>query len=47
MLMQGSANAAVFEAYVEQILVPTLHKGQIVVMDNLRVHKRILVNRCL
>ena len=39
MLMQGSANAAVFEAYVEQILVPTLHKGQIVVMDNLRVHK--------
>ncbi len=31
--------ARVFETYVEKVLVPTLHKGQIVVMDNLSVHR--------
>jgi transposase len=35
----GSANAAAFETYVEQLLLPSLHAGQIVVMDNLRAHK--------
>jgi transposase len=28
-----------FLAYVEQVLAPTLHKGDIVFMDNLRTHK--------
>ena len=28
-----------FLAYVEQVLVPTLRKGDIVFMDNLRTHK--------
>jgi transposase len=35
----GSTTAQVFEAYVEQILVPTLKAGQVVVMDNLTAHK--------
>lgn len=35
----GSINAAVFEAYVEQALAPTLRPGQVVVMDNLSAHK--------
>jgi transposase len=35
----GSTTREVFEAYVERILVPTLRAGQIVVMDNLAVHK--------
>ena len=26
-------------AYVEQVLVPTLKPGDVVIMDNLRVHK--------
>ncbi len=39
MIIEGAANGAAFEAYVEHILVPSLQKGQIVVMDNLRVHK--------
>jgi transposase len=39
MLIEGSVNAAAFEAYVEHLLVPSLHPGQIVVMDNLSVHK--------
>jgi transposase len=32
-------NGDAFLAYVEQVLVPTLRPGDIVVMDNLRAHK--------
>lgn len=39
MILPGSANAVAFEIYVEQLLVPSLQAGQIVVMDNLRAHK--------
>jgi transposase len=35
----GPMNGAVFLAYVEQILVPTLAPGDVVVMDNLPAHK--------
>jgi transposase len=35
----GAMNGAVFLAYVEQVLVPTLKPGDIVIMDNLRCHK--------
>jgi transposase len=39
----GSANMIAFELYIEQILVPSLHAGQIVVMDNLQAHKSVRV----
>jgi transposase len=39
MILEGSATGAAFEIYVEQLLAPSLHVGQIVVMDNLRAHK--------
>ena len=39
MILEGSATSAAFEIYVEQLLAPSLHAGQIVVMDNLRAHK--------
>ncbi len=39
-IIDGSANGDLFEAYVEQILVPTLHSGEIVILDNLSIHKR-------
>ena len=39
MIIEGSVNAVAFEAYVEHILAPSLLKGQIVVLDNLSVHK--------
>jgi transposase len=39
MILEGSANAAAFEIYVEQLLAPSLQAGNIVVMDNLRAHK--------
>jgi len=32
-------NGAAFLAYVEQVLVPTLSPGDIVIMDNLVCHK--------
>lgn len=35
----GAMNGNVFLAYVEQILVPSLSTGDIVVMDNLPAHK--------
>jgi transposase len=39
MIIEGSVNALAFEAYVEQLLVPSLSAGQIVVLDNLSAHK--------
>ena len=39
MLLDGPMNGATFKAYVEQVLVPDLNPGDIVVMDNLPAHK--------
>lgn len=37
--VEGATTGAVFEAYVEKVLVPTLRPEHIVVMDNLSAHK--------
>lgn len=37
--LEGAINATVFEQYVQDMLVPTLRPGDIVVMDNLASHK--------
>jgi transposase len=39
MVVDGSMNGEMFLAYIEQCLVPTLHRNDIVVMDNLAAHK--------
>jgi transposase len=39
LILEGSANTTAFEVYVEQLLAPSLHAGQIVIMDNLQAHK--------
>ncbi len=39
LVVEGSTNAVVLEAYIERMLAPTLQSGQIVVMDNLSAHK--------
>lgn len=39
MVLDGPMTGAAFLAYVEQILVPTLQPGDIVVMDNLPAHR--------
>ena len=39
MTIEGATNTEVFQAYVREILVPTLRSGDIVVLDNLGAHK--------
>ena len=38
-VFDGAIDGASFLAYIEQILVPTLHPGDIVIADNLSAHK--------
>jgi transposase len=37
--VEGATDCEVFEAYLEEVLAPSLRSGQIVVMDNLTAHK--------
>jgi transposase len=39
-VVDGAVNGEVFEAFVEQVLVPQLRPGDVVIMDNLSSHKR-------
>ena len=39
MSVEGAADGVAFKTYVKHFLHPTLKRGQIVVMDNLQVHK--------
>ena len=47
MVLDGAMHGAAFLAYVEQVLVPTLKPGDIVVMDNLPAHKPLAVRRAI
>lgn len=38
-VIEGAMDGAAFLTYVEEVLVPTLRKGDIVFMDNVRTHK--------
>ena len=40
LMLRGSMNGDIFEAYIEQFVVPVLEPGDIVVLDNLSAHKR-------
>jgi transposase len=46
-VFDGPINGRSFAAYVEQLLVPTLRPGDIVIMDNLGSHKGLAVRRAL
>lgn len=39
MIIEGPMTGEVFRAYVEQCLVPTLRRGDLVVLDNFQAHK--------
>jgi transposase len=39
LVVEGSTNGTVFQTYLEEVLLPTLGRGQVVVMDNLSAHK--------
>ncbi len=38
-VIEGATDAAVFEAYVERFLAPTLEEGRVVVLDGLGAHR--------
>jgi transposase len=46
-VVDGPINGASFLAYVQQVLVPTLTPGDIVIMDNLGSHKRQAIRRAI
>jgi transposase len=39
MTINAATDTDIFRAYIEQVLVPTLRPGEVVVMDNLAPHK--------
>ena len=43
----GAMDGRAFLAYVEQVLVPTLRPGDIVIMDNLPAHKPAAVRQAI
>lgn len=45
--IDGAMDGPSFLAYVEQVLAPVLHKGDIVFMDNLRTHKIVGVREAI
>jgi transposase len=47
MSVEGATDAAAFETYVEHFLAPTLKAGEVVVMDNLQVHKSLRVKELI
>ena len=46
-LIEGSANMEVFAAYVGKVLCPELNEGDVVILDNLRIHKTATVTRLI
>ncbi len=47
MVLDGAMHGAAFLAYVEQVLIPTLIPGDIVIMDNLAAHKSVAVRHAI
>ena len=47
MVVDGPINRNAFQAYVDQVLVPALSPGDVVVMDNLGSHKGPAVRRAI
>jgi hypothetical protein len=47
MVLDGPMTSVAFLAYVEQVLVPSLHRGDVVIMDNLPAHRRPAVRAAI
>ena len=47
MVLDGPINGEWFKAYVAQVLVPELRRGDIVIMDNLSSHKQARVRELI
>lgn len=47
MTLEGAVDGIAFRIYVQEVLVPKLRPGQIVVLDNLQVHKNQAVREAI
>jgi transposase len=47
MLVKGTTNGDTFLTYLEKVLIPTLTKGQCVILDNARIHKSTKVKELI
>lgn len=47
MTLAGAVDSFVFDAYLKEVLCPSLRPGQVVVLDNLAVHKRHVVQEAI
>lgn len=47
MVLDGPMTGVWFQAYVEQVLVPTLRHGDIVILDNLACHRNAAARRAI
>ena len=47
MCVKGGTDKAVFEAYVEEVLAPSLVAGQVVVLDSLGAHRTARVRELI
>jgi transposase len=43
MLIEGSVDTLVFNAYCEEVLRPTLKRGDVIILDNLGAHRASLI----
>jgi transposase len=47
MLLDGAMDTRAFEQYVERVLIPRLQPGQLVILDNLAVHRQGSIRRAI
>jgi len=47
MTIEGAIDQAAFDAYIRHVLAPTLRPGQVILLDNLSVHKSLEVRRLI
>jgi transposase len=47
MTVEGAMDRLAFDAFVAQVLIPSLHPGQVVIWDNLNVHKSATAQRLI
>jgi putative transposase len=47
LVFEGTADSELFETYVREVLIKELKQGQIVIMDNIKFHKRKEVEKLI
>ncbi len=45
--LEGALDTLAFERYIEEVLGPTLRPGQLVILDNLSVHKAAVIRQAI